>query len=150
MSRVSCFVNNSEFALACAARQAKAVAWAALLSPAGTSPAGVDGVFVPSNGVITLNLNRFPSEKKTEALQYQEATIRQNRVSGFVMKGRGLGGIVVSTRRAPDGRGWVFVSSNGVITLNLIRLPAEKKTEGLQYQQAPNEPRERPCFEKKP
>ena len=78
---------------------------AALPSPPGASPTGVDGFLVPSNGVITLNLNRLPSEKKTEALQYQEATIRQNRVSGFVMKGRGSGGSFVSSRHVPDGHG---------------------------------------------
>ena len=59
----------------------KAVARAALSSPAGTSPTGADGFLVPSNGVITFNLNRPPAEKKTEALQYQEATIRQSRGS---------------------------------------------------------------------
>ena len=37
--------------------------WATLLSPAGASPTGVDQVFVPSNGVITLNLNQIPAEK---------------------------------------------------------------------------------------
>ncbi len=41
--------------------------------------AGSDRVFVPNIGVITSNLNRLPAKKKTEALQYQEATIRQNR-----------------------------------------------------------------------
>ena len=41
-------------------------------SPADLSPTGVDEVFVPSNGVITLNLNRLPAEKKTEKLQYQK------------------------------------------------------------------------------
>ena len=54
---------------------------AALPSPADLSPTDADGVFVPNNGVITLNINRPPTEKKTEALQYQEATIRQSRVS---------------------------------------------------------------------
>ena len=33
---------------------------------------GVDEVFVPNNGVITLNLNRLPTEKKTEGLQYHK------------------------------------------------------------------------------
>ena len=49
---------------------------------------------------------------------------------------------------APTGADGVFVPSNGVITLNLNRPPTEKKTEGLQYQQVPNEPRKRPCFVK--
>ena len=44
---------------------------------------------------------------------------------------------------APTGADGVFVLSNGVITLNINRLPAKKKTEGLQYQQVPNEPRKR-------
>ena len=52
---------------------------AALLSPPDLAPTGADGVFVPNNGVITLNLNQLPTEKKTEGLQYQEATIRQSR-----------------------------------------------------------------------
>ncbi len=52
---------------------------AALLSPPDLAPTGADGVFVPNNGVITLNLNQPPTEKKTEGLQYQEATIRQSR-----------------------------------------------------------------------
>ena len=46
--------------------------WAALPSPADLSPTGVDEVFIPSNGVTTLNLNRLPAEKKTEKLQYQK------------------------------------------------------------------------------
>ena len=54
---------------------------AALVSPPDLAPTSADGVFVPNNGVITLNINRPPTEKKTEALQYQEATIRQSRVS---------------------------------------------------------------------
>ena len=54
---------------------------AALPSPPDLAPTSADGFFVPSNGVITFNLNRLPAQKKTEALQYQEATIRQNRVS---------------------------------------------------------------------
>ena len=54
---------------------------AALLPPPDLAPTGADGVFVPHNGVITFNLNRPPAEKKTEGLQYQEATIRQNRGS---------------------------------------------------------------------
>ena len=37
---------------------------AALLSPVGTSPTGVDEVFVLNNDVITLNLNRPPDRKK--------------------------------------------------------------------------------------
>ena len=47
---------------------------------------------------------------------------------------------------SPTGADEVFVPSNGVITLNLNRLPTKKKTEGLQYQQVPSEPRKRPCF----
>ena len=53
---------------------------AVLLSPPDLAPTGADGFFVPNNGVITLNLNQLAAEKKTEALQYQKATIRQNRV----------------------------------------------------------------------
>ena len=49
-----------------------------LLSPPDLAPTGADGVFVPNNGIITLNLNQLPTEKKTEGLQYQEATIRQS------------------------------------------------------------------------
>ena len=45
---------------------------AALLSPPDLAPTGADGVFVPSNGVITLNLNQLAAEKKTEALQYRK------------------------------------------------------------------------------
>ena len=57
----------------------------ALSSPAGTSPTGADGVFVPNNGVITLNLNHPPTEKKTEGLQYQQVPNepRKGRVSGL-------------------------------------------------------------------
>ena len=51
---------------------------AALLSPPDLAPTSADGVFVLDNGVITFNLNRPPAKKKTEALQYQEATIRQS------------------------------------------------------------------------
>ena len=39
------------------------MAWEALLSPAGASPTGVDEVFGPSNGVITVNLEQIPAEK---------------------------------------------------------------------------------------
>ena len=53
----------------------------ALLYPLDLAPTGGDGVFVPNNGVITFNLNQPPTEKKTEGLQYPEATIRQNRGS---------------------------------------------------------------------
>ena len=35
----------------------------ALLSPASASPTGADGVFVPHNGVITLNPEHIPAEK---------------------------------------------------------------------------------------
>ena len=42
---------------------------------------------------------------------------------------------------APTGADGVFVPNNGVITFTLNRPPAEKKTEGLQYQRAPYEPR---------
>ena len=58
---------------------------AALLSPVGTSPTGVDEVFVLNNDVITLNLNRLPAEKKTEGLQYQQVPNepRKGRVSGL-------------------------------------------------------------------
>ena len=45
---------------------------AALLSPPDFAPTGADGFFVPHNGVITLNINRLPAEKKTEGLQYQQ------------------------------------------------------------------------------
>ena len=57
---------------------------AALVSPPDLDPTGADGVFVLSNGVITLNLNRFPTKKKTEGLQYQRAPYepRKSRVSG--------------------------------------------------------------------
>jgi len=58
--------------------------------------AGSDRVFVPSNGVITFNLNRLPGQKKTEALQYQrapfrtswlkKAVIRKSRDSCFVFR----------------------------------------------------------------
>ena len=47
---------------------------------------------------------------------------------------------------APTGADGVFVLNNGVSTFNLIRPPTEKKTEGLQYQQAPNVPRKKLCF----
>ncbi|MDE0165782.1 MAG: hypothetical protein OXL36_11870 [Bryobacterales bacterium] len=49
------------------------------------APTGVDEVFVPSNGVITLNLNRLPAKKKTEGLQYQQVPSepRKGRVSGL-------------------------------------------------------------------
>ena len=105
--RVSDFVNNSEFAPACASRQAKAVAWAALLSPAGVSPTGADEVFVPSNGVITLNLDQIPTEKKTEGLQYQEALFRTSCRKKAVFRdscktvGRGLR---LLYQRTPTGR----------------------------------------------
>ena len=58
---------------------------AALSSPPGASPTGVDEVFVPSNSVITLNINRPPAEKKTEGLQYQQVPNepRKSRVSGL-------------------------------------------------------------------
>ena len=58
---------------------------AALPSPADLSPTGADGVFVPHNGVITLNINRLPAKKKTEGLQYQRAPYepRKSRVSGL-------------------------------------------------------------------
>ena len=58
---------------------------AALPSPAGTSPTGADGVFVPNNGIITLNLNQPPTKKKTEGLQYQQVPNepRKSRVSGL-------------------------------------------------------------------
>ena len=48
---------------------------AALPSPSDLSPTDADGVFVPNNGVITFNLNRPPTKKKTEGLQYQRGTI---------------------------------------------------------------------------
>ena len=51
---------------------------AALPSPSDLSPTGADGFFVPNNGVITFNLNRPPTEKKTEGLQYQKAVIRDS------------------------------------------------------------------------
>ena len=50
---------------------------AALLSPPDLSPTGADEVFVPNNGVITFNVNRPPTEKKTEGLY-------KSRVSCFV------------------------------------------------------------------
>ena len=58
---------------------------AALLSPPDLSPTSADGFFVPNNGVITLNLNRPPAEKKTEGLQYQQVPNepRKSRVSGL-------------------------------------------------------------------
>ena len=96
MSRVSCLVKTSEFALACAARQAIAVS-------------------------------------RVSGLMFREN-----------LKGRGSGGSSVPTRLVPDGRGWDFVPNNGVITFNLNRPPTEKKTEGLQYQQVPNVPQEKP------
>ena len=43
----------------------------------------------------------------------------------------------------PTGADGFFVPNNGVITFNLTRPPAKKKTEGLQYQQVPNEPRKK-------
>ena len=66
---------------------------AALLSPPDLCPTGADGVFVPSNGVITFNLNDPATEKKTEGLQYQKALFRTSclkkaviRVSGLVFR----------------------------------------------------------------
>ena len=58
---------------------------AALVSPPDLAPTGADGVFVPNNGVITLNLNQPPAEKKTEGLQYQQVPNepRKGRVSGL-------------------------------------------------------------------
>ena len=58
---------------------------AALPSPPDLDPTGADGVFVPHNDVITLNLNRPPTEKKTEGLQYQQVPSepRKSRVSGL-------------------------------------------------------------------
>ncbi len=58
---------------------------AALPSPPDLPLTGADEVFVPSNGVITLNLNRLPTEKKTEGLQYQQVPNepRKSRVSGL-------------------------------------------------------------------
>ena len=58
---------------------------AALLSPPDLSPTGADGFFVPHNGVITLNLTRPLTEKKTEGLQYQQVPNepRKGRVSGL-------------------------------------------------------------------
>ena len=67
VSRDSCFVKTE-----------KAAARAALPSPPDLFPTGADGVFVPNNDVITFNLNQPPTEKKTEGLQYQEATIRHS------------------------------------------------------------------------
>ena len=60
------------FRVSCLVKTLKAVARAALSFPAGAPPTGTDEVFVPSNGVITLNLNRLPAKKKTEGLQYQQ------------------------------------------------------------------------------
>ena len=59
--------------------------WAALLPSTDLSPTGADGFFVPNNGVITLNLNRLPTKKKTEGLQYQQVPNepRKGRVSGL-------------------------------------------------------------------
>ena len=84
MIRVSCLVFRENLGICAGLRRAlgnglvsglvktcKAVARAALSSPADASPTGTDEVFVPSNGVITLNLNRPPTKKKTEGLQYQ-------------------------------------------------------------------------------
>ena len=81
---VSCFVFRENLGIraglrrapgnglvSCLVKTLAALARAALLSPAGASPTGVDEIFVPSNGVITLNLNQPPTEKKTEGLQYQ-------------------------------------------------------------------------------
>ena len=93
----------------CLVKTLAALARAVLLSLAGTSPTGVDEIFVPSNGVITLNLNRPPAKKKTEGLQYTKG-----RDSCFVsrenLEGRGPGGSFVSSRRVRDGRGWAFCS----------------------------------------
>ena len=58
---------------------------AALVSPPDLSPTGADGFFIPNNGIITFNLNRPPTEKKTEGLQYQQVPSepRKSRVSGL-------------------------------------------------------------------
>ena len=48
----------------------RAVARAALLSPAGAAPTGADEVFAPSNGVITLNLNRLPAKKRLTCISH--------------------------------------------------------------------------------
>ena len=55
------------------------------MSPPDLAPTSADRVFVPNNGVITLNLNRPPTEKKTEGLQYQQVPNepRKSRVSGL-------------------------------------------------------------------
>ena len=75
--RVSCLVFRENLGIRAGLRRApgnglvsglvktcKAVARAALSSPAGAPPTGADAVFVPCNGVITLNLNRPPAEKE--------------------------------------------------------------------------------------
>ena len=59
---------------------------AALLSPPELAPTSADGVFVPHNGVITFNLNRPPTEKKTEGLQYQEALFRTSCLKKAVIR----------------------------------------------------------------
>ena len=91
--------------------------------------------------------SRPERKKRLKGFSTEKAVIR---VSCFVsrenLEGRGPGGSFFSSRRGPDGCRWFFVPSNGVLTLNLNRLPAEKKTEGLQYQQVPIVPREWPCF----
>ena len=155
---------------------------AALPSPPDLSPTGADGVFVPNNGVITLNLNQLPTKKKTEGLQYQQVPSepRKSRVSGLkkavfrvsclvfrenlgiraglrlapgngrvsglgsrkYLKSRGLGGFVVSSRRVLDGRGLGFRSQQRRHHSQPRAHSGRKnKTEGLQYQQVPNEPR---------
>ena len=79
---------------------------AALLSPPDLSPAGADGFFVPNNGDITFNLNRPPTEKKTEGLQYQRAPYepRKSRVSG--LKKSRFSCFVSRVSCKTVGRGW--------------------------------------------
>ena len=61
----------------CLVKTLTAVARAALLSPAGASPTGADEVFVPSNGVITFNLNQPTTEKRLKGFSTNVHDLRQ-------------------------------------------------------------------------
>ena len=144
----------------------------ALPSPPDLAPTSADGVFVPSNGIITLNINRPPTEKKTEGLQYQQVPSepRKSRVSGrgkavirvsglvfrekhkgrdsclVIRKGLEISGLwLVNAWEAliRDSHGLRFAAS---LSCCLAGRGRKNKTEGLQYQPVPNEPRERPFF----
>ena len=47
---------------------------------------GADGLLVPSDGVITFNLDRLFDKKKTEGLQYQKALFRTSCLKKAVIR----------------------------------------------------------------